>query len=157
MAKAVDEDERQRIIAAFDTGATCNAIAKEFKRSPDTISRIAASVGFQFGHTNLARAHEAKSSYGAEARARLAQLATERAVTALERMEGRYLVFNFGGRDNTYEEHELSEPPVEALRGLAATVRDLVRTVLDVDKHDNRSGEDLVAVDAWLVAMEGEE
>lgn len=74
-------------------------------------------------------------------------MAVEKLVSELE---GEYLVFNFGGRDNTYAEHLLAAPPVEAKRALMATVRDAMRTVLDIDRHDNRNEEGLAAVDSWL-------
>lgn len=155
MAKPLTPDERDRIVALLATGATCRQIADQVGRSPDTVSRIAKDVGHTFGQLAGAHAREARSAYCAERRAGIAARATERAEQLLERMEGEFLVFNFGGKDNTYEEHRLEEPPVEAVRAMAQTVRDLVRTVLDIDRHDNRDEGDLAAVDRWLRDLVG--
>lgn len=156
MAKPLTDDERAEIIELIQSGKPCREIAKQAGRSADTVSRIAQSIGWTFGHPNLARAREAQSAYSAERRALLAARATERAEEMLASMDGRYLVFNFGGKNNTYEEHELDEPPIEAKRAMAQTFRDLMRTVLDIDRHDNRAEEGLAAVDQWLRDMLGE-
>lgn len=155
MAKPLTDDERERILELIRAGKGCAEIAREVGRAVDTVSRIAKTIGHQFGKTNLARAHDARSAYSAERRAAIAARATERAEQMLERWEQPYLVFNFGGRDNDYNEHELVEPPVEAKRAMAQTFRDLMRTVLDIDRHDNRADEGLAAVDEWLRGMLG--
>lgn len=155
MAPPLTDTERAQIRQLIEAGHGCVQIAKTVGRSNDTISRIAKAMGHTFGESNLARAHAARSAYSADRRAALAAKATERAGEMLERMAGRYLVFNFGGRDNTYEEHELAQPPTEAQRALAATFRDLMRTVLDVDRHDNADKGVSSAFDDWLQQMTG--
>jgi hypothetical protein len=156
MAKPLTQEERDEIIDLLPTGKSAREIAAHTGRSVDTVSRLARSVGHAFGQTNLARAHEARSAYSAERRAESAARAQELADKLLGKASGKYLVFNFGGRDNDYNEHELEEPPVEALRQIAASYRDLMRTVLDVDRHDNRNDENLSAVDEWLRTIVGE-
>lgn len=157
MAKPVTPDERAHIIELLHTGKSANTIAREAGRSVDTISRIAKAEGHRFGQTNLAHAHEARRAYGAEARAETARRFHQRANELLEQMEGEYLVFNFGGRDNTYEEHVLAGPPVEAKRQLIQAAAQAMKVVLEVDKHDNAGGGDVAAVDQWLAAMTGGE
>lgn len=155
MAKPLTEAERQHIIDLCHAGQSRNDIARAVGRSPDSISRVAHTIGHRFGQTNLARAHEARRAYGAEARAETARRFHERANELLEQMDGEYLVFSFGGRDNTYNEQRLSEPPVEAKRQLIQAAAQAMRTVLEVDKHDNAGGGDVSAVDQWLAAMTG--
>lgn len=155
MAKPLTDAERQHILDLIQSGKGCAEIASEVGRAPDTVSRLAKSIGWTFGVTNLARAHEARSAYSAERRAVVAARAQERAEELLEKMSGRYLVFNFGGKENTYAEHELDEPPIEAIRQMAQAFRDLQRTVLDIDRHDNRQDEGVSAVDAWLRDLVG--
>jgi transposase-like protein len=150
VAKPLTDDERQRIIELLGQGKTCRDIAAELGRSPTTISSIAKEIGHVFGQSNASRAHEARSAYGAERRAATMAKFHQRADELLDAMEGSYLVFNFGGRDNTYEEHTLKSPPVEAKRQLMQAARDAMRTVLDVDRHDNRNDEDVDAVSRWL-------
>ena len=48
-------------------------------------------------------------------------------------------------------------PPVDATRAMVQSVRDLVRTVLDIDRHDNRHEDGLSAVDQWLRGIMGDE
>lgn len=150
MPARLPDHEREHIADLIRSGKSCSAVAKDVGRSPDTVSRIAREIGWHFGDTNLAHAHEARSAYSAERRATIAAKATERAQQLLDEFEGEYLVFNFGGKENTYNEHTLPSPPIEARRQMAAAFRDLMRTVLEVDKHDNRNDEGLAAVDAWL-------
>lgn len=150
MAAKLSDDERQRIIDLCGQGLSCNQIAAQTGRSSDTVSRIAATIGHRFGQQNAARAREVASGYGAERRAATMAKFHQRADELLDAMEGSYLVFNFGGRDNTYEEHQLKAPPVEAKRQLMQAARDAMRTVLDVDRHDNRNDEDVDAVSRWL-------
>lgn len=116
MAKPVTDDERNAIVDALHAGRSARDIATEHGRSTDTISRIAKSIGWDFGRPNLTRAREAKSAYSAERRASLAARFTEVAERLLDDLDGEYLVFNFGGKDNTYEEHMLDAPPIEAKR-----------------------------------------
>jgi len=40
---------------------------------------------------------------------------------------------------------------------MVQSVRDLVRTVLDIDRHDNRHEDGLSAVDQWLRGIMGDE
>lgn len=155
MAKPVTPDERAHIVDLLHTGKSARTIATQTGRSVDTISRIAAAEGHRFGQTNVARAHEARRAYGAEARAETAKRFHERANELLELMDGEYLVFNFGGRDNTYEEHTLPTPPVEAKRQLIQAAAQAMKVVLEVDKHDNAGERGVAAVDAWLAAMTG--
>ncbi len=157
MAAPVTDTERDQIIALIESGKSARDIAKQTGRSTSTISNIAKSIGHRFAQSNLARAHEARSAYSAERRAELAARATERAEQMLAKMEGEYLVFNFGGKDNDYNEHTLEQPPTEALRSMAQTFRDLMRTVLDIDRHDNRADDGIAAVDQWLRGLIGEE
>lgn len=156
MAKPLTDDERDQIVTLIEAGKGCREIAEATGRSRSTVSGIAKEIGHTFGQSNLTRAHEARSAYSAEKRAELAAKATERAEQMLAKMEGAYLVFNFGGKDNDYNEHTLSEPPTEAQRAMAQTFRDLMRTVLDIDRHDNRADDQLSAVDDWLRSMIGE-
>jgi hypothetical protein len=155
VAKPLTADERADIIALLGEGLSANEIARRTRRSTSTVSGIAKTIGHRFGQSNVAHAHEARSAYSAERRAELAARATVEAERLLDRMSGSYVVFNFGGRDNTYEEHTFTEPPVDAMLNLMRAFREAMRTVLDIDRHDNRNDEGLAAVDQWLRDIAG--
>lgn len=155
MPAPISDNERQRIIQLLNDGHSYATIANQTSRGTSTISRIAQSIGHQAGQTNVARAHEARSAYSAERRAAIAAKATEEAERLLKELHDQHLVFNFGGRDNDYNEHLLAEPPVDAKRAMVQSFRELMRTVLDIDRHDNKADEGLAAVDQWLRDITG--
>lgn len=154
MAAPLTDDERQRIVALLGEGKSARAIADEVGRSTDTVSRIARAIGHDFGRTNLARAQDARSAYCAERRALIAARMTEECELLLDQLHQPHLAYSFGGKDNTYEEHELSEPPVDAKRALIQSARECVRTVLEIDRHDNKS-EGTSAFEAFLATVFG--
>jgi hypothetical protein len=81
------------------------------------------------------------------ARARLVQKMTENADRALDALNGPYMVYNFGGRDNTYEEHELSEAPISARReaqAVAALAFDKLTKALEKDTSTVASAHSLL-------------
>lgn len=155
MAKPLSATERQAIIDLLPTGKSCRDIAGEVGRSKDTVSRIAREVGHTFGRINVARAQEAMRGYGAEARAtRLVKL-HQRIDRILDRMGEPHTAFNFGGKDNTYEEREFPEPTTDALRQYAAAVAQLTRAEMEIVKHDERGDDDGADVDRWLDHIAG--
>lgn len=156
MAKPLTDDEKQHIVELIQSGKGCAETAKEVGRAVDTVSRIARNIGWTFGKTNLTHAHEARSAYCAERRASLAAKATVEAERLLEELHGEYRVFNFGGKENTFASEVLDEPPVEAKRAMIQSFRELIRTVLDIDRHDNRADEGGAAVDEWLRGIVGD-
>lgn len=142
MAKRIPDDERERIIAAFSSGKSCNQLAKEFGRSPQTISNIARSVGHQFGYLNAIHAHEARKAYGAEWRANARQKLADAFDDLLADLKRPALVYSFGGRDNTYNEHELEKPDAKIKRDLIAAASTTMRTINEMDKAEQGGADD---------------
>lgn len=140
MAKKISDKERQRIIDLLPTGKSCREIAREVGRSKDTVSRIAREVGHEFGRINAERAREAMKAYGKENRASLINQLHEKAVGMLKHFEGPHLVYSFGGRDNTYSQHVLAEPPVEVKQAAAKTIHILQKSIIETLKYDNPAG-----------------
>lgn len=150
MSSPVTAEESASIVEAIRGGMSRNEAARTFERSPSTISRIAKAEGLEFDRAQTKAATKAKQIDNRARRAELAPVFLEKAEKALKeiddalgRMHGETLVYNFGGRDNTYEEHVLDQPPDETLKAMAATVRDLMQTaknaqsaVLDAERVD---------------------
>lgn len=155
MAPKLSEAERAEIITLIESGKSCNDVAKTVGRSSDTVSRIAREIGWTFGRTNLASAREARSAYSAEKRAEIAASMTEHAERILRQLVEPHTAFNFGGKDNDYNERTFDLPPADAAFTIARTARELVRTVLDIDRHDNRGDTVGSAFDAFLEHMMG--
>lgn len=102
-------------------GLSASAIARELGVAKSTISRWAKADGISFDRSKTAEATAAKSIDLAAARTRLAEKMAHRAEQLLDSLDGKYLVYNFGGKDNTYREHTLDKPPVEVVRNAVTT------------------------------------
>lgn len=90
----------------------------------------------------------------AERRARLAELLIERAERELADMDQPVTVYNFGGKDNTYNEKLIASPGSADRRNMmiiAATAIDKHK-ILDQYDSDAARGN---AVDMWLAHMMG--
>lgn len=153
MAKRVSDEERQRIIDAFPTGKSCRQIAREFGRNPNTISAIARDVGHEFGHINALRAHEINRKYGAEWRAETRQLLADEARRLLADLRKPALVYSFGGRDNTYNEHTLDEPDTKAKHELMRAATTALRAIRDLDATDSTTG-NLGMLGEWFATID---
>lgn len=138
MAAPLTDDERTEIIGMIRAGRGCNDIAREVKRSTDTVSRIAASIGHEFGRQNLARAREAKAAYGAEVRADIASLAARRAHEILAAFDATQPVVVGNGE---YVEVRDLALDARAQKDRAQAAQLLTRTVLDIARVDERADE----------------
>lgn len=81
------------------------------------------------------------------AREQLVQRMVENANRALDMLDGPFLVYSFGGKDNTYEEHELAAAPISARReaqALAAVAFDKLTKALEKDTSSLASAHSLL-------------
>lgn len=118
--RPVTEETYEEVRRLHAQGLCRNQIARELGRSGRTISIISAKLGLSY---NRAATEEAT-------RARMADLAERRAILAeelhtdAERLSARMWepakVFAFGGKDNTYAEEHVDEPPADAKKSLMA-------------------------------------
>jgi transposase-like protein len=143
----VPDDEREQIIAEFATGKSCRQIAKQFGRATQTISNIARDAGHSFGQTNAEHARAVKAVYDSERRARI--IANE--LEAIERLQAQRfaetLVYNFGGRENTYNEHMIAEPDFRSKRDLTAAISTAVKTVMELDRAEQANSADELLIE----------
>lgn len=112
---------RAKAQALFDAGLSRNAIARELDLDPATITRWARAEGNEFDRANVAAANKAHTVDLAAVRIELAQ---EMAAAGMELLKARhdpYLVYSFGGKNNTYAEHTLDHAPVEVVRSAVVT------------------------------------
>lgn len=138
MTKNMDTGRARRL---FDEGLSCRAIARELGVSPSTVSAWAKGEGLSFPRAAQTRAASVARQFDmAEARMRLVQRMSEAAFDVMDRINQPYLVYAFGGRDNTYAEHMLDRPPIEAVRSAvmtAAVVFDRLTKAIEKDPTSN--------------------
>lgn len=116
-ASGTFDQKRAQARKLFDQGLTCRAMARKLKVSTSTVSRWAKAEGLSFTHrAQTAAATVVREFDMTAARSRLARKMTANADQALDGLDGPYLVYSFGGKDNSYEEHELSSAPISARR-----------------------------------------
>jgi len=116
-ARGTFDSKRAQARVLFDRGLSCRAIATELGCSTSTVSRWAKAEGLVFeARARTATASAVRKFDMAAARSRLAQKMTDNADRVLDTLNGPYLVYNFGGKDNTYTEHTLDEAPISARR-----------------------------------------
>lgn len=116
-----DPAVRARVAALHAQGMGRNAIAAELGLGNSTVTRIAKALGLDFSRAQTAVAVHARSIDLAAGRQRLAEKMLGRAEKMLDELDGPYLVYAFGGKENVYSEHELERPPVEVQRTAVTT------------------------------------
>ncbi len=98
----------------FDSGARRNVIARKLGVSGATVSRICHEAGRSFDRAQQLLELRAEKADLDEMRQRVSKKMLLVADDVLEELDAPYLVYNFGGKDNTYQEHLLDGPPLEA-------------------------------------------
>jgi len=165
MARSIDATKRREVLEyirqTFGTPEfSTRKVAKRFGISEYSVRQI----GREGGMSSLAsvatrelvkNAIEQQRSNDAERRTALASRMLDVAENALDDMSNPCVVYNFGGKENSYNEHELSKPGFADQRNLmiiAATAIDKHRVLDQYDAVASRAS----AFDAWLADMTGQ-
>lgn len=136
MANPVSPDERARIRELHDAGKSCTAIAKDLGRAVSTISKICRQEGLTFDTERTAPATENRVEQNRHKRAVLESRLLDEAGLLLDQLHRPHLVYSFGGRDNTYAEHQLAEPDVGAKRSLIQAATTATQHALKLAEAD---------------------
>lgn len=139
MPKALTDKERQKIIDLIDEGKSRNDIARLVGRSPGTITNVARDAQRTFDRTATKAATEAKQADNAARRARIVEKMYSRAEELLDAMDRPVEVFNFGGRDNTFNKEVVEQPTFQDKRHIAGSVKMLVDGASDLESVDRGS------------------
>jgi hypothetical protein len=151
----VTDDERQTVADLHAQGLGRNEIARAISRGTRTVSVIAAALGLTFDRAEMTEAAtRVRQADLAEKRAILADALTDDALRLTEQMWQPSKIYNFGGKDNTYEDKAVDEPPADAKRALMGAAgmaidRSLKLVPVEIDQQG------LAAVDQWLRGMMG--
>ncbi|MFY1658565.1 helix-turn-helix domain-containing protein [Micromonospora sp. WMMD1274] len=146
--------ERELVTQLHADGKGRNAISRETGIHQKRVSAIAAELGlsFQRGGARTAAATEARKADAATRRAAIEEQALAAAEKLLDQMFSKAKVFNFGGKENDYNERDFDEPPFADKRAIATSVQALMQTALKIAEHD-RADVATSGVDAWLEHM----
>jgi hypothetical protein len=134
-----------------------NEIARDHGVSVGSVTRIAQQIQDNqeppaFDRSSTKRATEAKIADDMVKRQRVSRAFLDRAEQLLGELDRPYLVFNFGGKDNTYNEHQLEKPPVEVIRNLITSAAVAFDKHLAQDRHDSERGDEARSLLADLVS-----
>lgn len=146
--------ERELVAELHAEGHGRNEISRRTGIHNRRVSAIAAELGLSFvrGGARTAAATEAKKADAAARRARIEEQALASAEKLLAQMWQPTKVFNFGGRENDYNEVEHAEPPFADKRAIATAIQALAATALKIAEHD-KADASVSGVDAWLQHM----
>jgi hypothetical protein len=119
----VTDEERAEIRRLHAEGKGRNEIAKALGRGGRTISVQAEKLGLTFDRAAEVRAAtEVREADLAALRAQLALDLTHDAMKLREQLWKPTLVYNFGGKDNTFEKRTVPEAPADVKRTLMSAV-----------------------------------
>lgn len=119
--RPVTDETRSRLLQALREGMTRNAASREFGIAAATVTKIAKAEGISFDRAKTAAAVEAHRIDLAASRQLLAEKMMTAAHEMLDDLAKPYVVYNFGGKDNTFNSHEFATPPVEVKRNIMTT------------------------------------
>lgn len=108
----VEAAVRARAIELIGLGLPRNAIARELQIAPSSVSKNATEEGLPFDRAN--QTASATAARQCDLKARRLELIYElmsKAADHLVAVDQPFLAFNFGGKENMYEEHTLDRAP----------------------------------------------
>lgn len=118
---AISEDQKARVLALHAAGHARNEIARRIGISAGSVTNICRDAGLTFDRSETKQATEARQVDLAAGRIRLAEKMLAASEDMLDRIDDEYLVYNFGGKENDYNEHLLESAPVEVRRNIITT------------------------------------
>ncbi len=143
MKRPVTQADKDRVAELHrqDPTMSRNKIAELIGRDGRVVSRIAAELGINFaGRERTRAATEAKVI---DARAKRAALANKLLDDA-ERLRGQLFaqckVYNFGGKDNTFEQATIDEPSFRDKRDLMGAIGLAIEKAVRLDEYDADTG-----------------
>lgn len=137
MAHPVSQETANRVLELHEQGLGRNAIARECGVSFSVVTRVVAQAGKTFDRTATAVAVEARKVDAAAKRTELQNRLLEDALRMRRKLWQPAVVYNFGGKDNTYEERTLDEPPFADKLKIMQAVATATTTSLRLAEHDS--------------------
>lgn len=121
MAQKLSDEQRAEVLALHAEGLTRNDIARRTGVSAGSVTNICTENDRTFDRSATKHASEARAIDLAAGRIRLAEKMLAASEDMLDRIDDAYVVYNFGGKDNTFEQRTLDAAPVEVRRNVITT------------------------------------
>ncbi|MBC6496096.1 hypothetical protein [Microbacterium sp. 4-7] len=118
---AISEDQKAQVLALHAEGVARNEIARRVNIAAGSVTNICRDAGLTFDRSETKQATEARAVDLAAGRIRLAEKMLAASEGMLDVIDGPYEVYNFGGKDNTFESRVLDSAPVEVRRNIITT------------------------------------
>lgn len=119
--RPVTQDDYDRVAELHAQGLGRNEIARQTNRAQRTVSVIAQELGLVFDCTWTEEATRHRMAQLAARRVDLAEALQTDAERLTEQLWEPATIYNFGGKDNTFEKRDVDEPPADAKKNLMAT------------------------------------
>lgn len=139
--RPVEDATRARAIELIQSGMPRNAIARELRIAPSTVSVIAKDADLSFERATetasavAARAHDLKVR-----RLTLVEELFAKAEDHLVAIDQPFLAFSFGGKDNTYEERKLDRAPTGDILNLHRAASLALKDARELIRDDDDEG-----------------
>jgi hypothetical protein len=138
----ITDEDLTEIRRLHAEGCGRNEIGRRMNRSPRTISIHAGHLGLTFDRTATEEATRARMADLAEKRAILANALTDDALRLSAQVWEPATVYNFGGKDNEYNERQVDEPPAADKRQLMSAATNAAAQSLRLVPPSADSGAD---------------
>ncbi|WP_371053666.1 helix-turn-helix domain-containing protein [Rhodococcus gordoniae] len=145
------DDESRRLRELHGQGLSLRAIAEEMGRPQSTVSRWADRLKVSFDRSKTAKATAAKVVDNKARRVALEERLLAEADKVLDQMWRPALVFSFGGKDNTYEEHTLDRPTFGDQKAIMQTASTALNAANKL--HELNTGHDAEGVVSVLAEV----
>lgn len=139
MPPRLPDDKRAAILADIRAGRLgARKIAAKHGVAPSTVTKLAGEAGIEgaFERSQTKNATAAAIVDNKALRVLAAQRLIVKAHETLDQMDQPHIAFNFGGKDNTYEEHLMPKPPTGDLRNLMVIAATAIDKHLVLERHD---------------------
>ncbi|MFH9430247.1 helix-turn-helix domain-containing protein [Streptomyces sp. NPDC017615] len=145
MARPIDDKDRAAVKRLHTKGKSRNDIARAIKRSPSTVSKIAADLGLSFERgPEVAAATEARRIDLAARRATLAEQLHQDAERLRAQLWEPCTHGAFGGKDNVWSQVTLDRPLFADQRNIIAATGTAIQQSLKLAPAEGGEGADQV-------------
>ncbi|GAA1026854.1 hypothetical protein GCM10009557_06040 [Virgisporangium ochraceum] len=139
--KPIGDEDRAQVARLHGEGLSRNEIARRIGRSGRTVSRLAKELGLTFERGEQVQAATQAKVIDAKARrAALALALLEDAERLRKSLWESCTVYNFGGKDNTFNQALIAQPSFRDQRDIMMAVSVAAERSMKLDEYDRNTG-----------------